>query len=242
MSEIVGISMVKDEDVFIERVLTNAIDFCDKIIVVDTGSTDKTFEIVSELSVKHPKISVQKGSIPDSSKAIYKYINTDTWVLGLDGDEIFSPQGLDSLKADIVDGKYNEYQRLRGHSLNAVNIDWESNTAKGYLAPPCRPQVKFNNFKVIKSWKGMLRTERMHGAGETLLENKGTYEFHKNNFTWEQDPLKCLHACFCQRSSLDPTNKRQYIDHPCAAGSRWKHVKYNKGELTTINIKEFNHE
>lgn len=242
MNKIVGISLIKDEDIFIERVLNNAIDFCDEIIVVDNGSTDDTFEIVSELSIKHPKISVQRGSIPDSSKAIYKYINTNTWVFGLDGDEIFSPNDLEKLKGKICDGYYDDYYGVRGRSLNAVSVDWNNNLAKGYPAPPSRAQGKLNNFKIIKSWVGGLNTERLHGSGCERSANKGLYAFYQEGFNWDEDPLKCLHTCFCQRSSLDPENKRQYIDHPCAAGSRWKHVKYNKGELTTINIKEFNYE
>ena len=242
MNKIVGISLIKDEDIFIETILNNVIDFCDEIIVVDNGSTDATFEIVSELSVKHPKISLHRGSLADSSKAIYKYINSNTWILGVDGDEIFSPNALDNLKPSIVNGKYDNFYGVRGHSFNATDIDWKKNLATGFTAPPSRPQVKLHNFKIIKSWKGGLNTERLHGSGCERLPNEGMYEFYKDGYSWKEDPLRCLHACFCQRSSLDPENKRQFIDHPCAGGARWKQIKYAKGHLTTINIKEFNNE
>ena len=44
--KIIGILLVKDEDLYLERVLRNAIDFCDKVIAVEGPSSDRTLEIL----------------------------------------------------------------------------------------------------------------------------------------------------------------------------------------------------
>lgn len=43
---IIGIVLVKNEDLFIDGVLTNILDFCDEIIVADNLSKDGTQEKV----------------------------------------------------------------------------------------------------------------------------------------------------------------------------------------------------
>ena len=42
VSEIIGIALVRNEDIFVERALRNTIDFCDRLIVADHQSTDGT--------------------------------------------------------------------------------------------------------------------------------------------------------------------------------------------------------
>ena len=44
--------IVKNEEATIERVLKSAIPFCDQMVVVDTGSTDKTVEIAKSLGAE----------------------------------------------------------------------------------------------------------------------------------------------------------------------------------------------
>lgn len=41
--KIVGICLIKNEDYYIEQVLKNIMDFCDKIIVLDNMSEDNTY-------------------------------------------------------------------------------------------------------------------------------------------------------------------------------------------------------
>ena len=47
---IIGVCLVKDEDIYIHRALTNIYGFCDRILVLDNNSTDKTRIIVESLA------------------------------------------------------------------------------------------------------------------------------------------------------------------------------------------------
>ena len=44
--------MVKDEEDFLEDALRSAQPFCDELVVVDTGSTDRTVEIAKDMGAK----------------------------------------------------------------------------------------------------------------------------------------------------------------------------------------------
>ena len=52
--KIFGLTLVKNEQDIIRQSMTAALEWCDRIGVVDNGSTDGTYEIVQELAAEHP--------------------------------------------------------------------------------------------------------------------------------------------------------------------------------------------
>ena len=48
--EIIGIYIIKNEDIFFKRSLTNVLDFCDRIIILNNSSTDGTSNIIDEFT------------------------------------------------------------------------------------------------------------------------------------------------------------------------------------------------
>jgi len=126
--KIVGICLIKNEDLFVERVLKNIINFCDEIIVLDNMSTDNTFEIVKRLTREYNKIKLFELEDPlKSHKFIEKYAITNTWVFGVDGDEIYDPAGLDRLRLEILLGKYQTKWQIMGNSLHCKEINLYTN-------------------------------------------------------------------------------------------------------------------
>src|SRR4051812_41045475 len=93
---IVGIALVRNEDIFVERAIRNAIDFCDLLIIADHRSTDNTFAILTRLAAEFPKkIQLVRIQEPQESHfLINDYAGTPTWVFAVDGDEIYDPAGL----------------------------------------------------------------------------------------------------------------------------------------------------
>lgn len=94
---ITGHCLVRNEDQFIRYAINSALPFLDRLIIYDTGSTDKTVDIIR--SIKSPKIFfAQKG--PQSPAEITNLRNdmisqtkTD-WFFLLDGDEVWSQKTL----------------------------------------------------------------------------------------------------------------------------------------------------
>ena len=54
--KIYAICLVKNEDDVIGQSLTFAAQYCDKVIVIDNGSTDRTWEVVKDIAAAHPRV------------------------------------------------------------------------------------------------------------------------------------------------------------------------------------------
>lgn len=99
----------QDEEDNIARVLTSVSDF-DEVILVDSGSTDKTLDIAA--TFPNVKISHQTWLGYARQKEHAKSLCRHSWVLSLDSDQTLSPD----LKAYIIDMLENDkgYVALEG--------------------------------------------------------------------------------------------------------------------------------
>ena len=108
MKKIIGISLVKNEDIYIRRSIENAVNFCDKLIVLDNNSTDNTFGILQDLNTEYEKIDLYKiNNHRTSHEFIDEYIGKDVWVFAVDGDEIYDKNGLTKFKTQLLSGMYD---------------------------------------------------------------------------------------------------------------------------------------
>jgi glycosyltransferase involved in cell wall biosynthesis len=79
--------IVKNEENFIEDCLENAFQLVDNAVVVDTGSTDRTKEIIKKFGEKVTVIDYEwKNDFSDARNKSLKYADGD-WILVLDADE-----------------------------------------------------------------------------------------------------------------------------------------------------------
>lgn len=197
--------LVRNEDVFIERAVRNIVDFCDKIIITDHQSTDRTYEICQRLAAEFPKIDLRRIERPaESAGAIAAYYGTNTWIFGVDGDEIYDPEGLAVMRERLMSGDFSDMWCVFGNVLNVTRLNMERKTAKGHLAPPSRPVTKLYNFSIIEDWLDCTK-ERLHG--EKIVFKPG-YHFMLRRYLhqemkWEEAYFRCLHVPFLARSSHD---------------------------------------
>ncbi len=204
-TQIVGIVLVRNEDLFLGQVLRNIGDFCDRIIVADNRSTDRTAVVVAEAQKGIQAIEYHLINHPSQSHELIKGLaGSRTWVFAVDGDELYDPFGLKQFREVLLSGRLDDHWQILGNVLNCISLDKERMIARGYLAPPCRSMVKLYNFQAIEAWDGPC-PERLHGG--TIRFNPGFHKgmrcnWHEEN-DWDHSLLRCLHVCFLPRSSRD---------------------------------------
>ncbi len=242
-----------------EQAIRNVAGFCDRIHAVDHVSTDRTWEILRGLAVELDHLEVRRvRHAGESHRAVEPYAGTDTWVFGVDGDELYDPERLSAFRAELLGGAYSGAFKVASNVLNCVGLDGQE--ASGYLSPPSRSITKLYNFAALESWRGD-GAERLHGgtpvfrAGfdERAVDNIG------ERLSWEETPLRCLHMCFLRRSSTDagPTVrpileetamqdrswrgalKRTLRRRHAPEVSDWKREKYMRGDLVTVDAGPF---
>ncbi len=103
--------VVQNEENFVWFSLMSVINFVEKVLVVDTGSTDSTVQLIKELQKQYPnKIEfTEKGEVsieqfPQVRQQMVEQTKAD-WILVLDGDEIWWQQSLEKIKPHLKDNK-----------------------------------------------------------------------------------------------------------------------------------------
>lgn len=263
--QIVGIVLVRNEDLFVERAIRNVSNFCDRIHAVDHVSTDRTWDVLRALASEYDHLDAHRSHHADDSHAMIEhYAGTKTWVFGVDGDELYDPERLTSFREDLLAGTYGEAFKIASNVVNCIGLDREHSMATGYPSPPSRSITKLYNFAAIESWAGD-GSERLHGG--TITFRKGFDETAVDNIgerlPWNETPLRCLHLCFLRRSSRDPVAhgepagrpilmesamhdrtwrgalKRRLRRHQPPEVSDWKREKYMRGDLVTVDARPF---
>jgi glycosyltransferase involved in cell wall biosynthesis len=268
MTQIVGSVLVRNEDVFVEQAIRNVAGFCDRIHVVDHLSGDATWDIVRSLARELDHLGARRSrNSGDAHGLLAPYAGTQTWVIGVDGDELYDPEGLARLRAELLDGAHADVFRLKAHVLNCDEVDHAARTASGWLAPPSRPVTKLFNFGAVESWPES--PDPLQG-GDVSFRAGYHWESRRDlaeSTTWDSDPVRCLHVCFLRRSSLDTgggTRKnldesrefdrglagsiKRLVRAPKPApkilelerqGKDWKREWYARGERVTVDATPF---
>jgi len=109
--------IVKDEEEFLPRCLSSAKEAVDEIIVVDTGSTDRTMEIARDFGAR-----VIEAAWVDDFSAV-RNIGLEPaggdWILYLDADEELEPDAVPLIREAV------ENSEFEGYMLNIVNLQGE---------------------------------------------------------------------------------------------------------------------
>jgi hypothetical protein len=263
--KVVGIVLVRNEDVFVEQAVRNVAEFCDWIHAVDHVSTDGTWEILQLLAREYPHLDARRANhAGESHKLIEPYAGTNTWVFGVDGDELYDPERLAGFRQELLDGAHDSAFKVASNVLNCVELEKTRRSATGYLSPPSRSITKLYNFSAIDEWRGD-GAERLHGGSiafrdgydESSVDNIG------ERLPWDETPLRCLHACFLQRSTTEPPRsgdnyarpileetqlqdrsrvgalKRRLRWRGTPEASAWKREKYMRGDLVNVDASPF---
>jgi glycosyltransferase involved in cell wall biosynthesis len=260
--QIIGISLVRNEDLYLRQVITNVAAFCDRIIILDNCSTDNTSQEIMHLKSCFPHVETHRiNDYRESHSHISAYAGTDTWAFGIDGDELYDPHGLERFRSELLLGKFDGHWAIFGNVVNCVELKLSEKKATGYLSPPSRSMTKLFNFGALVSWEG--RYERFHGGNKqfrTGFDESQRYSLHEHT-SWDASFFRCLHLCFVRRSSgelsgklsrLQPDEKPNWLKRMDRLGigwlfariiqekrSPWKDERYRRGALVTVDAAPF---
>jgi hypothetical protein len=256
-SALVGLSLVRDEEIFVERVLRNALALCDRVLVADHGSRDRTPQILASLARAEGRVEVHRVTHPaEAHELVEPLAGDDVWVFGVDGDEVYDPERLRMLRGQLLDGRYDDWWSISANAVHCVELDLDRGWARGYPAPPARGSTKLYNFAALEEWTGPM-TERLHGGTIRFRPGQDGDRRYERMFYedgWERSLLRCLHMCFMRRSSRDraPGGRPNLIDLAEQRGlrnrlrsalrprrRRRKELGYVKGDLVTVSTLPF---
>jgi hypothetical protein len=203
--QIVGVTRVRNEEFFGDWAVANAAAICDRYLVMDNGSTDATRARLEAVAARFPHIEIiDVPDAYDTHKYVEPFADTNTWVLGVDGDEIYDPAGLARVKDAIHAGRFDSFWRVDSATLHVTEMNVSAGRASGYLAPPSRPMTKLYNFSALKSWS-QGRHQRLHGKNYVFHDGVTAETVCRDYLEtgWDGADLRCLHLCFMPRSPLD---------------------------------------
>ncbi len=132
--KIYAICLIKNEGDVIADCLIHALRFCDRIFVLDNGSTDGTWETVNALSQQYPAIVIEEQLLVpfrDGMRSIvynrYNHQLTDQdWWMRLDGDEFLEgdPRGV-LAKANLEKADFVTAWNLQFYYTDADYKNWD---------------------------------------------------------------------------------------------------------------------
>ncbi len=268
--QIVSISLVRNEDRFVRQALLNVASFCDRMLVADHMSTDGTPEILRSLSEELDHLEVrQVRNAAESHAMIAAYAGSETWILCVDGDELYDPSGLPGFREMLGGGEFADVFRIRPAGLHCYELDEDRRLATGHMSPPSRPVVGILNFAAIDAWTNVT-TERLHGGDVSFREgfSWGSWRHLGEELGWDGSPFRDLHLGFIRRSSVEgvdgaPVQRaslaesgayrrdvvgalersaRRLLRRPHGAVQdvqAWKTEKYERGERVTVDASPF---
>lgn len=204
-TQILGVWLLRDEEYFAAWSLMNAVAFCDRVLVMDNRSRDRTREIVDAVAARCGHIEIlDVEDARDTHKYLEAFAGTRTWVFGVDGDEIYDPAGLARMRTRLLSGEFDAHWHVVGHTLHALGIRFDHAEAFGHAQPATPGITKLYNFGAVESWRPG-RHERLHGLKSVVL--RPGYARDGVLHTWRREhwagaDFRCLHLCFMPRSPL----------------------------------------
>lgn len=211
--KIIAHCLVKNEERFIWYSIMSVLPYVDRIMIWDTGSTDKTIEIIN--SISSPKIIFKEvGNVDANSftnmrqEMIKKTPSEFTWIMILDGDEIWTSKNIKIATDFAKKNPKLESIVVRTHNLVGDIYHKASEIFGNYrlAGQTGHLNLRFMNTKTIKG----LHAHLPHGQIGYFDENKTLIQDRSPDKIKFLD-LHYAHATHLPRSSADiKTIKRSF--------------------------------
>jgi glycosyltransferase involved in cell wall biosynthesis len=184
-------TLFKNEERWLWFAVTSIIDHVDKLLLWDTGSTDRSWEIAKLLKEKYKeKIDLKQcGEVtPETFPSIRQQMLDETksdWFLIVDADEIWWDESIEKL-IDSINNLDSKIESVVVRNINLVGDIF-------HFLPEKSGNYKFGDLKgnfalraIKRNIKGLC-SEGRHGVwgwsdGEKHIQDRNTYKFVDTNY------------------------------------------------------------
>ena len=193
MNKLSVVIITKNEEKFITDAINSAI-FADEVLVLDSGSTDKTCNIAKELGAR-VKQQDWLGFGAQKNKAVE--LASNNWVFVLDADERITPELQDEIILTLKNPQSDGYRIARLNNFFGKNIKTCGLYPDYSIRLFNRNKGKFNDVAVHESvqMKGdisTLKNHMIHLAYETIDEFKVKQKRYASLSHKKRNRLKAL--------------------------------------------------
>lgn len=200
--------LVKNEENFVWYAIKSVIDFVDKIIVFDTGSADKTVEIIQGLVKEYPNkiIFEEKGPMDKKRHTALRQEMVDKtttdWFMVLDGDEVWTERGMEEAveiinknNADCIESFFYEcvgdiyhthykpgYKTIR--FVKRGDAEWKGDYGVDTLVSPKTGKIITEQKDLVLKNKFWHLTHLRRSAKDNEEYSSGTTRINKRRLTY----------------------------------------------------------
>ena len=191
--------IVKNEENFVWYAVSSVIDYVDKIMVWDTGSTDRTVEIIKE--IKNQKILFEDKGPADLYKfaklrdEMVKITDTD-WIFILDGDEIWPKAGIEEI-IDLIT-KYGDSKDLIVSPVKMLIGDIYHHQEERAGRYKIKGKMGHFNIRAIRNFEGLRVKGYFGNEGYTDKNNTDIQNFPNERIIFAKNDY--FHASHLKRS------------------------------------------
>lgn len=166
--------IVKNEEKYLRDCLDSINEIADEIIVVDTGSTDKTKEIAVEFGGKIFDFA-WNGNFSSARNFSISKAKGD-WILCIDADEVISKADCLKLKETISVSEANAFYLVwRDYTNDSSVSNWKSSLGDRYKeSSKAQGFVEFKVLRLFENNRGFEFAGKIHETiQDSVIENKG---------------------------------------------------------------------
>lgn len=201
--------VIKNEEHWVWYAIVSVIDYVDEILIIDMGSTDKTLEIIKSIHSSKIKMFKDLGNVVANRNFLLTQ-NKSKWILILDGDEVWTEEGIKELTSNLKNGLVylvSPFKNLLGdvyHYQDESAGKYEIHGRKGHLTIRAINISQIAGLHVV----GIYPLEGYSDKDNMLIQNYSKYRFNlmKNIY---------LHTTHLVRSSKPIFKKFKYeLGHP----------------------------
>jgi hypothetical protein len=133
---------------------------------------------------------------------------------------------------------------VRGRMLHVTRLSEKGSKviAEGYMGPPSASVINLYNFESLKSWVDDGRS-LFHPKTPVFKDGRDIntrYLFYDKGYSWNDDPLRCLHLRFIPRSRIEPAaGVRPHPIDVMRGNKRNTRDNYKQGPATSVDATEF---